>query len=76
MTTMTSERLSKKTGEIRRALREGAEIVLTFRGTPFGRVVPSGRIDQLEAELDRLRKLVAEYGLTDQAQQVQEVAAA
>lgn len=67
MTTMTSERLSKNAGEVRRSLRSGTEVTLTFRGKPFARVVPPERIDQLEAELSRLRMKLAELGLTDQA---------
>jgi antitoxin (DNA-binding transcriptional repressor) of toxin-antitoxin stability system len=69
MTTMTSERLSKNAGDVRRALRNGTEVTLTFRGKPFGRVVAPERIDQLEAEVDRLRKLLADNGLTDQAEE-------
>lgn len=66
MTTMTSEHLSKNAGEVRRSLRHGTEVTLTFRGKPFGRVVAPERIDQLEAENDRLRRLLAEHGLADE----------
>jgi antitoxin (DNA-binding transcriptional repressor) of toxin-antitoxin stability system len=67
MTTISSECLSDNPGAVRRSLRNGTEVTLTFRGKPFGRVVAPERIDQLEAELDRLRKLVSEHGLAEEA---------
>lgn len=78
MTTMTSEHLSDNPGEVRRSLRNGTEVVLTFRGRPFGHVVAPERIAQLEAleaEVERLRQLVSEYGITVEARKDKEVAA-
>lgn len=66
MTTISSERLSDNPGEVRRSLRNGTEVTLTFRGKPFGRVVAPERIGQLEAELERLRKLVSKHGLAEE----------
>lgn len=65
MTTITSERLSDNPGAVRQAIRNGSEVTLTFRGKPFGRVVAFERLDQIEAELNRLRELVAEHGLAE-----------
>jgi antitoxin (DNA-binding transcriptional repressor) of toxin-antitoxin stability system len=66
MTTISSEHLSDNPGEVRRSLRNGTEVTLTFRGKPFGRVVAPERLDQLEAELERLRNLVSEHGLAEE----------
>lgn len=76
MTTMTSEHLSDNPGKVRRSLRNGTEVTLTFRGKPFGRVVAPERIAQLETELDRLRKLLADHGLSDHVEEAPEEAPA
>lgn len=65
MTTMSSEHLNKNAGEVRRSLRSGTEVTLTFRGKPFGRVVAPERIVQLETQLDLLRGLLARHGIAD-----------
>ena len=75
MTTITSEYLSDNPGALRKSLRSGSEVTLTFRGKPFGRVVAPERINRLEAELEELRQLVAEHGIAPQDRGADDVAA-
>lgn len=74
MTTMTAERLSKNSGDVRRALVDGGEVMLTFHGKPYARVIPLDRAEQERAELERLRAEVE--ALRSKLNEDQEVPAA
>lgn len=55
MTTMTAEHLTRNPAVVRRALGEGDEVMLTFHGKPYARVISHGRVEEERAELERLR---------------------
>lgn len=59
MTTMTAERLTRNPAVVRRALGAGDEVLLTFHGKPYARVISHGQAEQERAELERLRAEVA-----------------
>lgn len=69
-TSVTVKNLREEVGIIRRAMREGDELAVTFHSKPLARIVPDERWEQTQAELARLRQLVAEHGLDDQPHQV------
>lgn len=66
-TSITAKALKQGAGIIRRAMQAGDEIAVTFHSKPLARIVPNDRWEQTQAELDQLRRLVAEHGLTDRA---------
>jgi antitoxin (DNA-binding transcriptional repressor) of toxin-antitoxin stability system len=55
MTTMTAEHLTRNPAVVRRALGNGDEVMLTFHGKPYARVIAHGRVEEERAELERLR---------------------
>lgn len=67
MTTMTADDLSKKTGQVRQTLIDGNEVMLTFHGKPYARVIADERVEEERAELERLRAEVER--LQDQLEQ-------
>lgn len=60
---MSSDELSRKIGKIRKVVEPGGEIVVTFHGRPMARVMSDERWRQVQAELARLRALVAAHGI-------------
>ncbi len=60
-TSMTSENLQRNAGMVRRVIRSGGEIELTFRSKPYGRIVPHDQLEAERAELARLRAELAQY---------------
>lgn len=67
-TSITAKALKQGAGIIRRAMQAGDEIAVTFHSKPLARIVPDERWEQTQAELDQLRRLVAEHGLADRTQ--------
>lgn len=59
MTTMTAERLTRNPAVVRQALGNGDEVLLTFHGKPYARVISHDQAEQERAELERLRAEVA-----------------
>lgn len=55
MTTLTADRLGKRAGEVRRAVNDGNEVVLTFHGQPYACVISLRKVKKQLAELQRLR---------------------
>jgi prevent-host-death family protein len=74
-TSIAVKALKQGAGIIRRAMQAGDEIAVTFHSKPLARIVPDQRWEETQAELDRLRKLVAQHGLLDQPKRAEEVAA-
>ena len=60
-TRMTSESLQRNAGMVRRVIRSGGEIELTFRSKPYGRIVPHEQLEAERAELIQLRAELARY---------------
>lgn len=60
---MSSDELSRKIGKIRKVVEPGGEILVTFHGRPMARVMSDQRWQQVQAELERLRALVAAHGI-------------
>ncbi|RJQ74179.1 hypothetical protein D5S17_23195 [Pseudonocardiaceae bacterium YIM PH 21723] len=76
MTTMTAENLTRSPAQVRRALKDGDEVLLTFHGKPYARVLPFDRAEQERAEMERLRALVDELqAQIDQHQEATQPAA-
>lgn len=61
MTTMSTTGVHASPGEIRRVIREGGEIDLTWHGRPYARIVPLELLAAERAELARLRSQLEEY---------------
>jgi antitoxin (DNA-binding transcriptional repressor) of toxin-antitoxin stability system len=55
MTTMTAKCLTRRPADVRRAVREGEEVRLTFHGTTFARVIDDAVVTREREELARLR---------------------
>lgn len=60
-TSMTSEGLQRNAGMVRRVLRDGGEIELTFHSRPYGRIVSHEQLEAERAELAQLRAELARY---------------
>jgi len=73
MTTLTAESLTRKPAAVRRALGDGEEVLLTFHGKPYGRVISHVRAEKERAELERLRAEVEELRAQLDANQLPEV---
>lgn len=80
MTTMTAEHLTRTPAVVRRALGNDDEVLLTFHGKPYARVISHSRVEEERAELERLRAEVealrSQIGEEDQGNEDQEVSAA
>jgi antitoxin (DNA-binding transcriptional repressor) of toxin-antitoxin stability system len=75
-TSITAKALKQSAGIIRRAMEAGDEIAVTFHARPLARIVPDQRWEDTQAELARLRELVARHGLADhESEKSEEVAA-
>lgn len=61
MRTMPASDLNKKMGDVRRGLIADGAVRLTWRGTPWARVVPEDYVTNLEAEVARLQARLAAY---------------
>ena len=55
MATMTAEGITRNPGDLRRALGNGDEVLLTFHGKPYARLVSHDQAEEERAELARLR---------------------
>jgi len=58
--TLTTRELHHNGGELRRTVKHGGQLVVTFHNKPFARVVPAEHYDELTAELERLRAQIAQ----------------
>ncbi|GAA0645788.1 hypothetical protein GCM10010174_81020 [Kutzneria viridogrisea] len=70
MTTISTHQLKQHAGVLRRTMLDGKELAITFHSKLIGVLVPHDRLEQERAELQQLRKLAAEHGLTIQAGEV------
>jgi antitoxin (DNA-binding transcriptional repressor) of toxin-antitoxin stability system len=55
MTTIGVYQLKQQAGVVRRTMREGNELAITFHAKPIGVLVPHDQREQERAELERLR---------------------
>jgi prevent-host-death family protein len=74
-TSITVKALKQGAGIIRRAMQAGDEIAVTFHSKPLARIIPDERWEQTQAELDRLRDLVAKHNLEEALKDAKRVAA-
>lgn len=55
MTTLTARDIARRAGDVRKALKRGEHVHVTFHSKPWARIVPEQYIGELESELARLR---------------------
>ncbi len=60
MATMAASAIRARSGDIRRALKNGEQVHLTFHDKPWARVIPDDYLTALEIENARLRAHLAE----------------
>lgn len=60
MTTISTHQLKQQAGVLRRTMRDGNELAITFHSKLIGVLVPHDRLEQERAELELLRTRVAE----------------
>lgn len=60
MPTISTFQLKQQAGVLRRTMLAGEELCVTFRSKPIGVLVPHDQLHQERAELERLRKCIAE----------------
>lgn len=60
MLTMSAAELCDRVRYVRQAVARGKKVALTYYRKPYGIVVSPEKIEQMEAEIERLRARVAE----------------